>query len=222
MKVTKVWDDNNNEEGFQPASVTVSLMKGTEKIGDSITLNKDNNWTYSWTGLKKYEGGAAINYTVSEDPVEKYTTLITKATDGTFTYTVKNSRTVEKTEVSVEKIWNDSNNVEGFRPDDVTVKLLANGEEAGTATLNADNEWKHTWTGLNKYADGQEIQYTVAEDQLTNYKEPVIVKTSETEWAYSVTNSRDVEETEATVIKVWDDTDNQDGIRVWIPVKTLS
>ena len=213
VKVTKVWDDNNNEEGFQPASVTVSLMKGTEQIGDSITLNKDNNWTYSWTGLQKYEGGAAINYTVSEDPVAKYTTLITKATDGTFTYTVKNSRTTEKTQVSVEKIWNDSNNVEGFRPDDVTVKLLANGNEAGTATLNEANEWKFTWTGLNKYADGQAIEYTVAEDQLTNYKEPVIVKTSDTEWAYSVTNSRDVEETEATVIKVWDDTDNQDGIR---------
>ncbi|QTE74631.1 Cna B-type domain-containing protein [Clostridiales bacterium FE2010] len=213
VKVTKVWDDNNNAEGFRPASVTVNLMKGTEKIGESITLDKDNNWSYSWTELQKFENGAAIEYTVTEDPVANYSTQITKAADGIFTYTVTNSRTTEKTEVSVEKIWNDSNNREGFRPDEVTVKLLANGKEAGTITLNKDNSWKHTWTNLQKFEGGKEIEYTVSEDQLANYKKPVIAKVSETAWAYTVTNSRDYEETEVKVLKVWDDSDNKEGFR---------
>ena len=154
-----------------------------------------------------------MNYTVTEDPVANYSTQITKAADGTFTYTVKNSRTTEKTQVSVEKIWNDSNNAEGFRPENVTVKLLANGKETGKTELNEKNEWKYTWTGLNKYADGKEIVYTVAEDQLANYKVPEIKKVSETEWAYTVTNSRDYEKTEIKVTKAWDDKNDQDGKR---------
>jgi Cna protein B-type domain. len=176
-------------------------------------LDESNNWTKTWEKLQKYEGGKAIDYTVTEDPVANYSTRIIKATDGTFTYTVKNSRTTEKTEVSVEKIWDDNDNKEGFRPASVTVKLLANGEEAGTATLDKDNSWKYEWTDLQKFEDGEEIVYTVTEAQIANYKAPVIKKVSETAWAYTVTNSRDYEETEASVKKVWDDADNQDGYR---------
>ena len=212
VKVTKVWDDSKNEEGFRPESVTINFIKGTTLV-ESVELNEKNNWTYSWTKLQKYENGQAINYTVTENPVANYATQITKAADGTFTYTVKNSRTVEKTQVSVEKIWDDTDNKEGFRPAGVTVKLLANGQEAGTATLNVDNEWKYTWTGLNKFEGGEEIEYTVSEAQLANYKAPVIERISETEWAYTITNSRDYEETEVKVTKVWDDSNNIEGFR---------
>ena len=98
VKVTKVWDDNDNEEGFRPASVTVNFKKG-DNVVESVELNEGNNWTKTWTKLQKYENGTAINYTVTEDPVANYSTQITKAADGAFTYTVKNSRTTEKTQV---------------------------------------------------------------------------------------------------------------------------
>ena len=212
VKVTKVWDDSNNEEGFRPGSVTVNLKKG-DAVLDSVELNADNNWSYIWTKLQKYENGVAVNYTVTEDPVANYSTQITKATDGTFTYTVKNSRTVEKTQVRVEKIWDDDDNQDGYRPGNVTIDLLANGEKAGTATLSEDNEWKYTWTGLNKFANGEEIKYTVEEAQIENYDKPVVSKISATEWAFMVTNSHKTEETEVEVKKVWNDADDQDGYR---------
>ncbi|MBO4788157.1 MAG: Cna B-type domain-containing protein, partial [Lachnospiraceae bacterium] len=212
VKVTKVWDDSNNEEGFRPGSVTVNLKKG-DAVLESVELNSDNSWSYSWTKLQKYENGVAVNYTVTEDPVANYSTQITKATDGSFTYTVKNSRTVEKTQVSVEKIWDDADNQDGYRPDDVTIELFANGEKAGEVALNAGNEWKHTWLDLNKFAKGEEIEYTVKEPQIEKYEEPVVSKISATEWAYTVTNSHKTEETEAKVKKVWDDADDQDGYR---------
>ena len=100
-----------------------------------------------------------------------------------------NSREKEKTQVSVEKIWNDSDNKGNFRPANVTVKLLANGKEAGTVELNAENEWKHTWTDLQKYANSAEIQYTVAETQVPGYIVPAVKKISEDEWAYTITNT---------------------------------
>lgn len=215
VKVSKVWDDDDNEEGFRTESVTVHLMKGEDVIQTAVlnaNSDPDHNWTHTWSGLAKNDNGTAINYTVTEDEVEHYTTQITKA-DGSFTYTVRNSRTVEKTQVSVEALWGDTDNAEGFRPDNITVKLMANGEQAGTVTLNEDNEWKFTFTGLNKYEDGAEIDYTVEQTQLANYKVPVITKTSQTEWAYTVTNSRDYEETNANVTVVWDDSDNEEGFR---------
>ena len=215
VKVSKVWDDDDNEEGFRTESVTVHLMKGEDVIQTAVlnaNSDPDHNWTHTWSGLAKNDNGTAINYTVTEDEVEHYTTQITKA-DGSFTYTVRNSRTVEKTQVSVEALWGDTDNAEGFRPESVTVKLLANGEEAGTTTLSEDNEWKFTFTGLNKYEDGEEIDYTIEQTQLANYKAPVIAKTSQTEWAYTVTNSRDYEETNANVTVAWDDSDNEEGFR---------
>ena len=58
VKVTKVWDDNDNEEGFQPKSVTVNLKKGGTVL-ESVELNAENKWSYSWTKLQKYENGAS-------------------------------------------------------------------------------------------------------------------------------------------------------------------
>ena len=49
---------------------------------------------------------------------------LTKGNDGTFTYTVTNKHITEETQVSVEKVWDDDNNKEGFRPETVTVKLM--------------------------------------------------------------------------------------------------
>ncbi len=143
VKVTKVWEDNNNEEGFRPENVTVNLMKG-EAVLESVELNEGNKWTKTWTKLQKYENGKAIDYTVTEDPVANYTTKIEKATDGTFTYTVKNSRTTEKTQVSVEKIWDDNNNVEGFRPETVTVNLKKGDEVLKTVKIETTNGRERT------------------------------------------------------------------------------
>lgn len=48
----------------------------------------------------------------------------------------------------VRKVWNDRNNSDGKRPDEVTVTLLRDGETYETVTLNASNGWKHQWNGL--------------------------------------------------------------------------
>ena len=33
-------------------------------------------------------------------------------------------------------------------------------------TLNSSNQWTDTWSGLNKFEDGEEIEYTVDETAL--------------------------------------------------------
>ena len=205
--VRKVWDDADNQDGKRPNLLTVALSDDI-----SVALSPMNNWTATVEHLPKYANGEKIEYTWTEVDLPEGYELTDTSVDGTVT-TLTNTHTPEETGATVKIVWDDNNNTEGFRPESVTVKLLADGEEAGTTTLNADNDWQYTWTDLPKYASGQEIEYTVSQSQLTNYKTPSIMEDSETEWSYTVTNSRDLEQTDVKVTKVWDDNDNAEGFR---------
>ena len=72
--VAKVWNDNNNEAGKRPESVTVNLMKGTAVL-DSYVLNDGNGWKVTVPDLEKFDAsGSEIDYHWEEISVEDYTT----------------------------------------------------------------------------------------------------------------------------------------------------
>lgn len=48
---------------------------------------------------------------------------------------------------TVLKIWEDDGN-EKKRPEKISVQLLENGTVVDTVTLDAENNWEHTWEGL--------------------------------------------------------------------------
>ena len=152
----KAWDDNDDQDGVRPKSITVNLLADGEKI-QSKTVTAANGWKYSFEDLPQFKDGKKITYTVSEQPVEGYKTTI----DGT---AITNTHKTEKTSVSVEKKWKDQDNKDGSRPSSVSVQLYANGVASGSpVTLDAANSWKHTWSGLDKNASGKAITYTVKE-----------------------------------------------------------
>ncbi len=75
VTVTKIWEDNNNEEGKRPDSITVHLLANGEEIAIA-QLTVENGWEFEFTDLPKYQNREEIEYTVTEDPVEGYTTVI--------------------------------------------------------------------------------------------------------------------------------------------------
>ena len=79
-----------------------------------------------------------------------------------------------------------------------------------TVTLSEGNGWEATVTGLPKYESGQEITYTWTEASIEGYE---LTNTSTEGTVTTLTNKHTPEETEATVKKVWDDADDQDGKR---------
>ena len=85
-------------------------------------------------------------------------------------------------------------------------------------TLSDSNQWTATITGLPKYANGQEIAYTWTEAKVDGYTSTQVTDGTIT----TLTNSHTPEETEATVKKVWNDADNQDGKRPGSIEVTLS
>ena len=68
----KTWNDNDDELGLRPESVTVRLMRNGETIA-TTTASAATGWTYSFTGLPADDGrGNAYTYTVSEQMVSGY------------------------------------------------------------------------------------------------------------------------------------------------------
>ena len=201
---TKTWDDNDDQDGKRPDSITVNLLaNGT--VVNSQTVTADSNWSYSFTNLPKYANGSEITYTVTEDAVADYTTTI----DG---YNITNSYTPGETSITVTKAWDDNNDQDGLRPKSVKVQLYANGEKSGDAvTLTADDNWTYTWTGLAEKANKKAITYTVKEvSDVDGYS----ATTSAVENGnVTITNTHNPSTTSVTINKVWDDNDNQDGIR---------
>ncbi|MDQ8821385.1 Cna B-type domain-containing protein, partial [Streptococcus ruminantium] len=150
VPVTKTWNDNNDQDGKRPQSITVNLL-ADGKVIKSQQVTAENDWKYTFTDLPKYANGKEIVYTVTENAVEGYTTTYDK-------YNITNSYTPGQTSLTVTKAWDDKDNQDGKRPQSIQVQLYANGEKLGEpVTLTADNKWTHTWTGLAKKANKKDI-----------------------------------------------------------------
>ena len=159
---TKVWDDNNNQDGKRTTSVKVQILKNDKEVVQEIEVSEKTGWKFESKKLPKYENGKEIKYTVKETAMTEYKATITTDKDGK--YTITNEHTPEKTSVKGHKIWKDEDNKDGIRPASITVKLLADGKETGqTATVSETNGWTYEFTGLDRYQEGKEIAYTVEE-----------------------------------------------------------
>lgn len=205
ISVSKIWDDNNNQDGIRPAEITVQLYANGEKSGEEVSLSAANNWSYTWTKLAKNAGKKTIEYSVDEVKVpDGYTRTVTA--NGTKTeYTITNTHTPEITSVEGEKTWDDAGNQDGKRPESITVNLLANGTKKESKTVTAGDNWKYSFKDLPKYENGKEITYTVTENAVTGYSTKID--------GYNITNSYTPGKTSVTVTKKWVDNDNKSGKR---------
>jgi hypothetical protein len=206
ITVTKVWNDNNNNDGVRPVSVTVELIDDNGFV-DRAVLTADNDWKHVFENLPVKRNGKNITYNINEVPVSEYTTEVTKCCDE---YTVTNTHDQVNTSVTVEKIWIDADNNDGVRPDNVNVTLYADGTEVGSILLSSNNNWTYTFDKLPKYNDGQVINYTVNETSVIEGYTTTITGDSNN---FIITNLHDIEKINLTINKIWNDTDNKYGKR---------
>ena len=128
------------------------------------------------------------------------------ATDTVRTLTAEAEVTLKlvTTSFSGQKVWNDQNDKAGIRPEEVTIKLFANGKDTGKTTkaTNANN-WKYAFDALDLYdANGNKIVYTVKEVPVKGYttaiKGTTITNTYNKPWTPIVPAK-----TSLTVTKSW-------------------
>lgn len=201
---TKTWNDDNNRDGKRPDSITVILKADNKEIQRKI-VTKDNNWSYTFENLYKYEKGHEndseyeITYTVDEESVDNYNTTI----NG---YNITNTHEIEKTQISGTKTWVDNNNQDGKRPNKIVVELYADGEYVTSQEVTVNDNWTYKFTNLNKYNNGKEITYTVKEQKVEGY-------TTSVDNNNNITNTHEIEKTQVVGKKSWVDSNDKDGLR---------
>ena len=178
---TKIW--KNDTEENRPEWIKIHVKDGQEEIeGSPITLNKsDFEGKDEWSWELELPEDSDIDpddCTVSEEYPEdyQYKDSYTAEFNGLDIINTWNAMTVR---VSGKKIWKDDNNAAGLRPDFVTIKLLADGEEIASVKTSKQGEWRFVFAEQPKYKTetdeetGEtrkvEINYSVVEDEVEGY-----------------------------------------------------
>lgn len=113
IKVSKTWVGNTGTQAV------MHLYADNVDTGKSITLDTSNNWEYTFTGLRKYNGTQEIQYSIKEDEMNFYMTSVTGDMNSGF---------------NVTNTWNEQHELPGDAP---TVEIP---EFKITTFVNTNNE----------------------------------------------------------------------------------
>ncbi|MHB1454393.1 MAG: Cna B-type domain-containing protein, partial [Saccharofermentanales bacterium] len=188
IPVTKVW------VGPAAAQATIRLVADGEATELSLVLDAENEFAGSFDDLDKYNNvdGALIVYTITEDAIADYSSVITGSVEG-FTVTNTNDELID---IPVIKIWS------GPEAEQAVVRLVADGEATELSlVLDAENEFAGSFNNLDKYnnEDGGRIVYTITEDELTDY---TTIITGDMDEGFTVTNTIKPKYGDLKIIKV--------------------
>ena len=167
ITMNKIWEDENNNDGIRPQYITVNLLADGEVI-KSEKVTEANGWKVAFTDLPKYKNHKEVIYTITEDVVENYKSIIIVNNDNT-EFTITNQHDPEKTKISGTKTWQDDEKNLDKRPSTITIKLYADGEYLQTITVSNQTNWQYLIENLYKYKNGKEITYTIVEDEIEDY-----------------------------------------------------
>lgn len=149
---------------------TEILTSGGDGIAELKDVSKANYTVEETEAPEGYEKDSTI-YPITKEDLEA-----SKAKGSTYTLTIKNEKKEVKkksTSFSVEKRWVLDPKLATNKPDKVKVSVLKNGREDENLTveLSQENGWKASFSNLPKEdANGQEIVYTVSEEELAGFK----------------------------------------------------
>jgi len=211
IPVTKTWDDNDDQDGLRPESITVTL-KASSGVSYGAELSAENGWAYTFEDVfVYYNEGELAEYSLEEMTVDGYETEIATGEDC-YSFAVTNTHEPETTEVNVKKIWDDDDNRDGVRADFLHITLNGSDGKSYEADLTEETGWAAVITNLPVYFNhGEKIIYTIAEDDTANYEAELV--TTEDGYGFTFTNTHEVAKTDITVTKTWEDAENQDGVR---------
>lgn len=230
ITIRKVWQDANGreEKNVDHEPITVKLTRyganGQKDEGWSadITLSSGNNWTYSYPDSSNGDAPLEDGYTYAVEETNKPDNYNVSYTDQNGneqhtgftsgdTVVIKNMQ--KSGWLKVEKKWLDVDGKTALKgtdlPESITVQLYkVNGEkvEGKTLELNAGNNWKGKFTGLDENAH----YYVVEEPEVTGFKvtySHTDLNAASTGDTVKVTNTKKRTETTLDVVKKWQDSD---------------
>lgn len=124
----------------------------------------------------------------------------------------------ETKNITITKAWNDENNQDGLRPKSITAVVNGSDGSARFVQLFESQNWTTSLNNLPKYKNSTEVQYTVKENAISGYETEI----KQTGDSYTITNTHAPAVVTVSVVKIWDDENNQDGIRPSLIQVTLT
>ena len=196
--------------------------------GTAITVQMKAGWNLRFTNLPTEttytfaEGtmptGFAFNkaeLTAGTDTTFKGAQTSTGTIEATNTsYTVTYTNDYQLTDLEITKEWSDADNQDGKRltADELKAKLTLSPAVEGkepTVVDNEDGTYTITYTGLPRFNNGTEVEYTVAESAIDGYT----TTGSPAKDHGTITNTHEPETIDVKVTKVWDDSNDIGKIR---------
>ena len=146
------WNDNNDEDGLRPNSVTVTVSNAdTGEELDKFDLTKSSNWEHTFDKLPKYDSrGKLIKYAVN-NTIPGYTTDVITMPNKVI---LNNTHIPEKINLNVNVVWLNK----GLHPNSAKLQLYANGKPMGEPVSTINDKYVFN---LPKYSKGKPIDYTV-------------------------------------------------------------
>ena len=197
-EVWKFWDDGGDQDGLRPQTITLHLYAEGIQVS-SLELTAENGWSGTFGSLPVYVRDAErmgwpvpadaenpareIRYTLAEEEVPGYTFEYEQTPGG---FMVTNTHEPACIQIPVKKIWDDSANEYEYRPESITVRLLANDKEVDTLVLTKENDWRGVFMDHPVNLDGEPIVYTLVEDEVKRYKAEI---TGSAEEGFTVRNA---------------------------------
>ena len=71
----KTWQDDEKNLDKRPSTITIRIYADGEYL-QTITVSNQTNWQYFIDNLYKFKNGKEITYTIVEDEVEDYTSVV--------------------------------------------------------------------------------------------------------------------------------------------------
>ena len=198
------WDDFGDAAGDRPSGVTVHLYAGGRATGDTLYVTEDDGWLGVFEDLDATDGsGAPIDYEVTVDEVDGYEDPAVEP-NGDNGYLV--TFVPAKISVSVQVIWDDSDDEASAHPEGVTAHLYAGGEDTGEERyITEDDGWLGAFEDLDAIDESGLIDYTVSFDEVEGY-EPTVEPNGENGFLATFARSSGVIESER-----YDSSKHEDG-----------
>ena len=209
IAVSANWDDQDNQDGIRPEAVEAELYADNVSTNKKVRLTADTDWKATFEKLAVNKNGKPINYTLQATKVDGYD--LTTSGSGAEGLVLKYTHKVKAVDVTATVKWADGDNQDGIRPASITLQLKADGENSGDPiAVNANSNWTKKWSGLAEYKAGKKVVYTVGVSEISDYTVEI---TGDAATGFTVTATHVPAKAEVKASVVWDDADNQDGIR---------
>ncbi len=159
--ITKEWLDDNDRDRIRPKSIVINLFNNNGLV-ESKEVTSDDGWQCVFENLALYDDqDQPMNYYITEDYIEGYDVII----EGNNVRNIHNPETIE---ISGVKKWQGDISEDEI-PEAATIYLLANGEIIDTKIITKSDNWMFSWSNMVKYKDGNEIEYTIKEENIEGY-----------------------------------------------------